>query len=159
MDDTLKTLYVFPDTNVLVQCKPLGELDWSNLGAFSKINLILARPVIGEIDHQKAGAGRLAKRARNANGLLRRLLDEDLIEIPTKRKGVHVTLQSGDHLRASALLDDQLDYSTADDKLVGTVHKYLYDHPDHHVLFLSHDTGPLMTAKRLQVPFQRVPDD
>ncbi|MHC8305127.1 PIN domain-containing protein [Pseudomonas sp. PB3P13] len=158
MDEKLKTLYVFPDTNVLVQCKQLGELDWNALGKFSEIVLILARPVIGEIDHQKGGVGRLAKRARTANGLLRRLLDEDTIKIPTKTRGIEVTLRSGDDLRASADLVDQLDYSTADDKLVGTVHKYLLDNPNHQVLFLSHDTGPLMTAKRLRVPFQRVPD-
>jgi hypothetical protein len=159
MDDTSKTLVVFPDTNVLVQCKPLGELDWSEIGAYSRITLILARPVIGEIDQQKGGTGRLAKRARAANGLLRRLLDQDSVDIPVKKKGMKVTLQSGDHLRASDALDDQLDYTTADDKLVGTVHKYVFDNPSHDVVFLSHDTGPLMTAKRLSVPFQRVPDD
>lgn len=159
MDDTSKTLIVFPDTNVLVQCKPLSELDWGSIWAHKRITLIIARPVIGEIDQQKGGAGRLAKRARTANTLLRRFLDEDSIDIPVKKKGVDVSLQSGDHLRASAGLDDQLDYTTADDRLVGTVHKYISDYPSHEVVFLSHDTGPLMTAKRLAVPFQRVPDD
>jgi hypothetical protein len=33
MDDTSKTLIVFPDTNVLVQCKPLSELDWGSIWA------------------------------------------------------------------------------------------------------------------------------
>lgn len=159
MDDISNTLYVFPDTNVLVQCKALGELDWSCLGSYSKFVLILARPVIGEIDQQKGGAGRLAKRARVANSLLRRFLEEDLIAIPAKKKSIEVVLSSGDHLRASQGFDDQLDYSTADDKLVGTVHKYQHDHPDRPVVFLSHDTGPLMTAKRLGVPFKQVPDD
>lgn len=159
MDDTPNTLYVFPDTNVLVQCKALGELDWSCLGSYGKYVLILARPVIGEIDQQKGGSGRLAKRARVANGHLRRLLEEDPIAIPTKKKHMEVVLSSGDHLRASQGLDDQLDYSTADDKLVGTVHKYQHDHPDRTLVFLSRDTGPLMTAKRLGVPFKQVPDD
>lgn len=159
MDDIPNTLYVFPDTNVLVQCKALGELDWSCLGSYSKFVLILARPVIGEIDQQKGGSGRLAKRARVANSLLRRFLEEDLIAIPAKKKSIEVVLFSGDHLRASQGFDDQLDYSTADDKLVGTVHKYQHDHPDRPVVFLSHDTGPLMTAKRLGVPFKQVPDD
>ncbi|SFA71198.1 PIN domain-containing protein [Azotobacter beijerinckii] len=159
MSDRQNTLYVFPDTNILVQCKPLEELDWSYLGSIDRIVLILSRPVIGEIDQQKAGTGRLAKRARTANSLIRQLLDNDSISIDTKRKGPAVIVESGDNLRPSAGLDDQLDYTSADDKLVGTVHRYLQDHPDRKVLLLSHDTGPLMTARRLQVPYTRVPDE
>jgi len=159
MDDRINTLYVFPDTNVLVQCKALSELDWNSLGSFDRIVLILARPVISEIDKQKSGHGRLAKRAREANSLLRKLLDEEFVEISSKKKGVLVILQSGDALRASPDIEDQLDYSTADDKLVGTIYKYKLDNPEHSILFLSHDTGPLMTAKRHNVPYRRVPDE
>src|SRR3546814_8961160 len=67
MGDMRKALYVFPDTNVFVQCQSLEELAWSDLGTFDLIVLLLSSPVIGEIDRQKGGAGRLAKRARTAN--------------------------------------------------------------------------------------------
>lgn len=159
MDATQTTLYVFPDTNVLVQCKALGELDWNCLGSYDMIILILARPVIGELDKHKGLPGRLGKRAREVTPLLRRFLTEDFVEVSTKKKGAAVQVISGDHLKASLSLEAQLDYSTADDKLVGTVHQYQADNPDHKVLFLSHDTGPLMTAKRIGVPFLLVPDD
>lgn len=158
MNEGESTLYVFPDTNVLVQCMPLGELDWSYLGDFEQILLILSRPVIGEIDQQKGGSGRLAKRARAANSLIRELLDSDSILVKTKEKRVKVIVESGNHLRPADGLDDHLDYASADDRLVGTVHRYIHDYPDREVLLLSHDTGPLMTAKRLQVPYARVPD-
>lgn len=158
MSEDQSTLYVFPDTNVLVQCVPLGELDWSYLGDFEQIVLILSRPVIGEIDQQKGGAGRLAKRARAANSLIRALLDSDSISIKTKQKRLKVIVESGNHLRPADGLDDHLDYASADDRLVGTVHRYSSDYPDREVLLLSHDTGPLMTAKRLHIPYARVPD-
>ena len=158
MGDVRKTLYVFPDTNVLVQCLPLEELAWSDLGAFDRIVLLLSSPVIGEIDRQKGGAGRLAKRARAASSLIRRLLDTDSVAIETKKKGPAVVVEPGDHLKPSDDLRDVLDYASADDRLVGIVHRYCAENPDRMVRLLSHDTGPLLTAKRMAVPFARVPD-
>src|SRR3546814_2588063 len=96
MGDMRKALYVFPDTNVFVQCQSLEELAWSDLGTFDLIVLLLSSPVIGEIDRQKGGAGRLAKRARTANTLIRRLLDEDSVAIKTKKKGP-VVVRSEEH--------------------------------------------------------------
>src|SRR3546814_10011958 len=56
---------------------------------------------LGEIDRQKGGAGRLAKRSRTANTLIRRLLDEDSVAIKTKKKGPVVVVESGKIGRAS----------------------------------------------------------
>src|SRR3546814_879423 len=158
MGDMRKALYVFPDTNVFVQCQSLEELAWSDLGTFDLIVLLLSSPVIGEIDRQKGGAGRLAKRARTANTLIRRLLDEDSVAIKTKRKGPVVVVESGNGLRPSDDLREMLDYSTADDRLVGIVVRYCGVNPGKWVMVLAHDTGPLRTAKRVAVPFGRVPE-
>ena len=35
-----RTLYLFPDTNVFIQCKPLEQLDWSEWQEFSEIHLL-----------------------------------------------------------------------------------------------------------------------
>ena len=40
-----KILYLFPDTNLLVQCRPLEELDWEQWKQFDEIHLIISRPV------------------------------------------------------------------------------------------------------------------
>ena len=48
-----KILYLFPDTNLFVQCKPLQELNWSEWSDFTEVHLIVCRPVTREIDNQK----------------------------------------------------------------------------------------------------------
>ena len=158
MDDLIKTLYVFPDTNVFVQCKQLGALSWRDLGSYDKVVLLVTRPVIAEVDRQKGGSGRLAKRARLANSLFAEFLEDDEIEIDIQGSGPIVIVALGQSLEPSDELSDELNYSHADDLLVGIAHCYQQDH-DHQVLFLSHDTGPLLRAKRVGLPFQKVPDD
>ena len=52
----MATLYVFPDTNLFIQCRPLNELDWSLWPDSSEIHLVVTRPVQREIDGQKTVA-------------------------------------------------------------------------------------------------------
>ena len=159
MDVPPRTLYAFPDTNVFVQCKQLEALDWNQLGRYDTIMLVVTRPVITEVDNQKGGTGRLAKRARNASSLFRRfLLEGSDIEIPTQGSNPAIVLMLGQHLDPSAELESVLNYSHADDNIVGIAHAFLQNH-GHDVVLLSHDTGPLLMSKRVGVPYQPVPDD
>lgn len=50
---TTCTLSFFPDTNLFIQCRPLGELDWSEWADFEEVHLIVCRTVQREIDRQK----------------------------------------------------------------------------------------------------------
>jgi hypothetical protein len=50
-----KILYLFPDTGLLIQCLPLGELDWGRWTGFDEIHLIISRPIQKEIDKHKNG--------------------------------------------------------------------------------------------------------
>lgn len=159
MEGQIKTLYVFPDTNVFVQCKQLEALDWRELGEYDKVVLIVTRPVITEVDHQKSGSGRLAKRAKLANTLFRKFLQGNSeIEIPTQGVGPILVVALGQNLEPSEELSSELNYSHADDQMVGIAHAYQSSH-EHEVVFLSHDTGPLLMAKRVGVLFQQVPDE
>lgn len=153
----IHTLHVFPDTNVLVQCHAIDDLDWSQLGSFEIYVLIITKPVIEEIDRQKNGRGRLAKRARLANGWLRELLSKDEIERLTK-KGQRVLIRADDALKPLDSLSSELDFGSADDRLVGIVARYCKENSDQSAILLSHDTGPLITAKRLNIPRVLVPD-
>jgi len=159
MDVPPRTLYAFPDTNVFVQCKKLEALDWNLLGPYDTVMLVVTRPVVTEVDSQKGGTGRLAKRARNASSLFRRfLLEGSDIEIPTQGSNPTIVLMLGQHLDPSAGLKSVLNYSHADDNIVGIAHAFLQDH-GHDVVLLSHDTGPLLMSKRVGVPYQPVPDN
>ncbi|WP_285436324.1 PIN domain-containing protein [Pseudomonas sp. fls2-241-R2A-110] len=159
MEVAPRILYVFPDTNVFVQCKQLEALDWNQLGQYDKIMLVVTRPVITEVDNQKGGPGRLAKRARNASSLFRRfLLEGGDIEISTQGSNPNLVLMLGQHFEPSEELNSVLNYNHADDNIVGIAHAYQQNH-NHDVVLLSHDTGPLLMSKRVGVPFRPVPDD
>ena len=70
-----KIVYLFLDTNVLEQCRPLRELDWSAWREFAEVHLIISRPVQSEIDdHKSKGGERLARKARKASSLIREII-------------------------------------------------------------------------------------
>ena len=55
-------------------------------------------------------------------------------------------------------LKDRLDYDKPDDEIVGFLHKYEQQHPEADVRLLTHDTGPMMTARSLDLPFVKIKD-
>ena len=87
-------------------------------------------------------------------------------DIATGDDGYEVIRDSGPtvelHLEAlikpSPELQDRLDYSKADDEIVGCCHRYSREHTGSEVRILTHDGGPIMTAKNLGLPFEVIPD-
>src|SRR3546814_369711 len=61
--------------------------------------------------------------------------------------------------RSDLALQEDLDYTQADDAIVGIVSAYLRAEDGRKGALLSNDNGPLMSARRTQVPFHRVPSD
>jgi hypothetical protein len=80
-----------------------------------------------------------------------------VIEISVQGEGPALTVALGQNLEPSDELSDLLNYNHADDRLVGIAHAYQTKN-DHEVVFLSHDTGPLLMAKRVGIKFHQVPD-
>lgn len=155
-----KCLYVFPDTNVFVQCKALEQLDWSIYCEWESIDLILTRPVQAEIDSQKGkGTGRLAKRARAMSSIIRTLLKSDKNSIEIKNAKPRVCLSLRQDLKRDEQLSEELDYSERDDQLVGITSKFIKDNARECVFLLTHDTGPMASAKLVGVPYSIVPDN
>lgn len=154
---TKNAVYLFPDTNVFVQCKPLDQVDWNVLGEVEKVHLIVARPVQSEIDgHKHKGNDRLANRARAASSMFRRVLaaPEGCVVIRGDRP--QVTLSLGVGLKPSPGLE-ALDLDQADDALVGIGHAFTRKYPDRDVRILTHDVGPMASAKAVGVQFVEVP--
>jgi hypothetical protein len=154
-----KTLTLFPDTNLFVQCKPLNQLNWTIFDGVDEIKLIITRPVQAEIDSQKArGSGRLSKRARSASTLFRELLQPDM-EYKVISSKPRVLLFLRQDLKGDRNLAEQLDYAERDDQLVGIAAGYAALYPDEEVRVLTHDTGPMASAKLVGIPFEEVPEE
>ena len=157
---TQHILYLFPDTNVFIQCKPLEQLEWSEWEDFSEIHLLVSRPVQREIDDQKnRGNNRVANRARQTYRLFRKIIDGrqeyELVRdsIPT----VKLFLQGPS--QPSPELGGILDYGKPDDQIVGCLHKFRRDNPESDAKLLTYDGGPMMTANSLGIPYIAVKDD
>ena len=154
------TLFLFPDTNIFIECKPLAELDWSEWKEFSKIHLIVCRPVQREIDKLKTqGNDRVGRRARTANSLFRKIIQSGQDHELVKGSSPAVLLYLGGPGRPSSGLDDFLDYDKPDDEIVGYLHSFRQDNPEADARLLTNDTGPMMTAKTLELPFVPIKAD
>ncbi len=143
-----KVLYLFPDTNLFIQCRPLDQLDWSQWSEFDLVELLVCRPVQREVDIRKTlGNDRRAKRARKTYRIFRRIIDSDVgySQVTDAKPQVRLSLE-GPSLPSNKLRD-VLDYSKPDDEIVGCVFRFQEEHPDADVRLLTHDTGPIMTAK------------
>lgn len=153
-------VYLFPDTNVFIQCKPLHELNWSEWKEFDEVNLIVSRPVQAEIDRQKGGGNtRLSKRARKTSSMFRDILlsEEKYLEVRTSKPTVRLYLKQD--IKPDESLSDQLIYGERDDQLVGITSSFAKLHSENQVFLLTHDTGPMTSADMVGVKFIPIPDE
>ena len=154
---TIRILSFFPDTNLFIQCRSLKELDWSEWADFEEVHLIICHTVQREIDQQKHRRnGRVAQRARKTSSLFRSIVEKDHSLIREKCPQVKLMLESSSV--PSPELKDRLDYDKPDDEIVGFLHQYKQQHPEADVRLLTHDTGPMMTARSLNLPFVKIED-
>jgi len=152
-------IFLFPDTNLFIQCKPLNELDLSMWDAFDEVHVIVSRPVQAEIDKQKGGGNsRLAKRARATASRLRAIVtsQDGYEEVQNANPVVRAYVRV--ELKRDETLAEQLDYSERDDQLVGTAALFQKNHADAEVRILTDDFGPITTAKTVGVKFDEIPN-
>jgi PIN domain len=155
-----KILYFFVDTNLFVQCHALGQLNWAVWTGSDDVHLIVARPVQSEIDRQKnRGNDRLGRRARSASGLFRETILSEPGHKVLRNGSPLVKLFIRPELKPNRDLSDRLDYQEPDDQLVGIAHAFLQQHPSADVRVLTHDTGPLASARMVGLPVETIPDD
>ena len=154
-----RTLYLFPDTNVFIQCRSLNEVDWSEWVDYAEIHLIVCQPVQREMDkHKNQGNDRVRKRARKTCSMFRQIIlsEQDYELIRQDGPRIILSLDASISPIRSQLLS--LDYSKHDDQLVGCIHAYCQQYEDQDVRLLTHDIGPMMTAKSIRLSFVAVPD-
>ncbi len=152
-------LYLFPDTNLFIQCKSLEQLDWSAFGSAEEIHLIVSRPVHKEIDYRKnKGSDRVGKRARATNSMFREITRGTLGYRVVREEGPRVKLLIEVQHAPDPLLADRLDYDERDEELIGTVSMFKREHPEVDVRLLTDDGTPMATAKSLGIAVAEIPD-
>ena len=154
----MTTLYLFADTNLFLQYKPLHEIDWCQLGDFADIEIVVCRTVLQEIDALKDGReGRRSSRARRAASTFREIAESG----PQEQKAAsgRVVLSLYTTLLPKKDLDGPLDYRQPDQRLIGYLAQYMDDYPSADVRLLTGDGGPILTAQMLDMPYESLHDD
>ena len=152
-----RILYLFPDTNLFIQCRPLHELRWKTWTEFDEVHVIVSRPVQSEIDQQRIeGNDRVGKRARAASSLLRENHRGDRREARARHGSDREGISAADLKPYGGFCSYRLDYGEPDDRLVGIAHAFLQQNPGVEARILTHDAGPLASAKMVGVPFEAV---
>ncbi|MFL4366904.1 PIN domain-containing protein [Enterobacter asburiae] len=140
-------LYLFPDTNIFLQCKPLGDVNFSEICDYDEIGIIITRPVQQEIDRQKGkGTSRLSKKAKAAAALFFRVLESPDMTLVIKENAPRVLLTMDLRLRPAEELADQLDYQEADDRFVGIAAGVRNAGSEFDVAIITNDSGPRFSA-------------
>ena len=153
----MPTVYLFADSNLFLHYKPLHEIDWSLLGEFDDIEVVVCRTVQREIDDLKdAREGRRTDRARRAASAFLQIARQGPQEQRAASPRVVLSLD-----RTSLPLQDladQLDYSQNDDRIIGLVARFKADNPSSDARLLTRDSGPILTAESLGIPCETIPD-
>ncbi len=140
-------LYLFPDTNIFLQCKPLENVNFSEVCDCDEIRIIITRPVQQEIDRQKGkGTSRLSKKAKAAAALFSRVLESPDMTLIIKENSPRVLLTMDLRLRPADELADQLDYQEADDRFVGIAAGVRNAGDEFDVAIITNDSGPRFSA-------------
>lgn len=149
--------YLFVDTNLLFQCRPLEELDWSPWNEFDEVRLIVSKPVLREIDYRKnKGNDRVSRRARDTSAMFRKMLNDGNKVVRDSTPRVKLSVEPQHHYTQD--LENRLNLQERDDQLIATVYEFAKQHRSDEVRLLTHDTTPLYTARSLGLAADVIPD-
>lgn len=145
--------FLFVDSNLFLQCRPVQELDWDRLVGREELTLLVPSAVLVELDkHKSDGNSRRAQRARRAIQFLDALLEasDDTVVVrttPAKVIAQFAPEVSGDTSRSN------------DDSILFEVSELTRIHGNQAVGLVTHDTNLKVKAKRKGLRFFPVPDE
>ena len=153
----MPTIYLFADSNLFLHYKPLHQVEWSRFGNFDHIEVVVCRTVQREIDALKDGReGRRSDRARRAASTFLDIAQRGPQE--QRATSPRVLLRLYETSQPKKDLADQLDYSQNDDCIIGHLAQFREDNPSADVRLLTRDSGPVLTARTLGIPYAIIPD-
>jgi hypothetical protein len=151
---------IFLDTNIFIQCRDLHVLPWKEITGDESLTLVVSRSVQKQIDSFKQGGNtRRAKHARKANSLFRKVLCAPDHTLVISEKPIEVSLCLKSHIYRGGELPCDLELTGPDDAIIADAIAYARLHPEDNISILTHDTGPLLTAKTCGVPYHIIPED
>lgn len=148
------SLFVFPDTNVLIQGLPLQDVPWSEFG-HDEIDVVICGPVIRELDRLKNKPGRVGKVARVISATVRELMAapdrSDVLRAanPVVRRRLSRDATGGAAVRPG------LDLNHDDQAIINQALARLEAGDD--VILLTDDTFAAMTAEDFSLPVRMLP--
>lgn len=155
---SLSILYYFVDTNLFIQCQSLEQIDWSPLGTFEEVWLIVSHPVLREIDYRKnKGNDRSGRRARSTLTMFRKMGKGGCKLIRSENPRVVLTIEPEHTYEQNP--QDRLNYQERDDQLIGILYKFIQHRPDSDARLLTYDMTPLFVARSLDLTADEIPDD
>ena len=147
-----KHLYAFIDTNIFIEFMSVKDLDWNKLLDAEEVILLIAPPVVSELEKHKIHAkGRVQKRAR---AVLPTLPEDN--EVHQLKKGLNwqcVYKRYNDYDQYS------LDKSRPDDQLVLSAIHFCKETTDAEVRLVADDGGVRRTAKQNGISALRPPEE
>ncbi len=100
----------------------------------------------------------MGRRARRAHSIFRDLIIGGNDYESIKGSAPQVKLFVDPSILPSPEIRNRLDYREIDNRIVGCVHAYRKSHPDSDTRLLTHDSGPMASARMLDLPFIVIPD-
>ncbi|WP_027143767.1 hypothetical protein [Mesorhizobium sp. WSM3626] len=85
-------IHLVADTNLFFECKPLDQLPWQELG-YDPIVILLAKPVLDEIDKHKNANSRTRDRALEIFRRVRQMLKFSVLESEIRTSAPKVVLR------------------------------------------------------------------
>ncbi|MER9051804.1 PIN domain-containing protein [Mesorhizobium sp. M0923] len=145
-------IHLVADTNLFFECKPLDQLPWQELG-YDPIVILLAKPVLDEIDKHKNANSRTRDRALEIFRRVRQMLKFSVLESEIRTSSPKVVLRRMPSVKPDPALEEHLDYTKTDERLIGIVSTLNARSPEHRVILFTEDAGPAMTADGLAIPY------
>lgn len=154
----MKTLFV--DTNMFLQCRDLKDLPWEQIAGSNDLLLLIPRVVLKQIDRLKHdGNSRRARRARIATSFTRQIVLTEGSIVIIRSHDPKVTISFPPPYTLRDIETNGLDLSNEDDLIIAEALAYKAENPCDEVAIITHDTNPILTAKRLGLAYIVIPDD
>ena len=145
---TMPTVYLFADTNLFLHYKDLDQIDWSVLGTFEHIEVVVCTTVQSELDALKDGPrGRRSERARRTANKLVEITQHGPQVL--RKAGPRVTLNLYLPRLPKPDLAEQLDYTRNDDRIIGFFARFIDDNPCADARLITRDSGIIIMAGQM----------